>query len=474
MVVGFEANPVYFSRVPKNVQGPQRDGEPTERPVSRTSGDTDIFDRRCTDGKDDGKIGTGNALYHIGKGAVNGLVDMVKGCVMDENGDLSPTRMLMTGAAIGLGVLCPPAAAALCAVGAVVGGAKVAGGIYNIANAKTDAQMIEACENLGDGALTAAASVFGARASYGAIKTAATNAAKANGGSQGALEALAPDASKLDWLKALGTDSWSATKHNFGTARDSLTGKYDAFQLGRQTGKDADEIVKLWPEYQKAISKTQPLTQEEEALVTKMATLCEKNREAEQIALERITQQKITQAQQAGAGHEAELAQAQKGMHNILEQNLQAAKNKGQGFESEALKAEQKLKQFELNLAKDERLKIYNNLKAEKAKAPQDQDAAKISQLEAELQTKNNEVKAAEDALNEFSRIHKLKERIKGSNAAQGYSNAIGLMDTITGTARGIYQDGKSLLTYKPDFITKYGYTDVRDIIAIEAGMPNL
>lgn len=132
----------------------------------------------CTDGANDGKIGI-SAVYHLGKGVVNGVVNGVKGMFTDSNGKFSLSKTLLT---VGMGALCvafPAVGAVACGIGAVSGGMQLVNGIKGVSEATknmSDAQAKEAWENIGEGASTVVGCVAGAKASIGAMKSASTAA----------------------------------------------------------------------------------------------------------------------------------------------------------------------------------------------------------------------------------------------------------------------------------------------------------
>lgn len=129
---------------------------------------------KCTDGKDDGKIGIfsaiGNAIKGVGKTVVNG----VKGMFTDSNGNFSLGKTLLSVGTAAACIAFPAVGVAACAVGGVMGAVQVGKGIYNAATATTDAEAKEAWQNIGGGAFTVAASVTGAKAGVKAVKNTST------------------------------------------------------------------------------------------------------------------------------------------------------------------------------------------------------------------------------------------------------------------------------------------------------------
>lgn len=195
--------------------------------------DDDILSNKCTDGKDDGKIGFFNAMGHVVKGAATTLVDTVKGCFTDENGDLSIGKTLFTVGTAAACIAFPPLGLAACAAGVAVGGVNMAKGIYNAASAKTDAEAKKAWQEVGGGALTAGASAVGAKASLGAVKA----SAKSNGGS--ALEALEENASLADKASALAKDSWSSTKNGAKSVKNTVDKAVENYKINSKASKTA-------------------------------------------------------------------------------------------------------------------------------------------------------------------------------------------------------------------------------------------
>ena len=129
---------------------------------------------KCTDGKDDGKVGFFSAAGNIIKGAAKNAVSAVKGCFTDKNGNFSPLKTLST---VAMGAACvafPAVGMVACGIGAVTGGASMAKGVMNALNATTDAEAKDAWEQVGAGGLTLATSVVGAKASFSAVKNSST------------------------------------------------------------------------------------------------------------------------------------------------------------------------------------------------------------------------------------------------------------------------------------------------------------
>ena len=220
--------------------------------------DDSILSDKCTDGKDDGKIGFFNAVGHVVKGAGNTLVDTVKGCFTDEKGDFSIGKTLLTAGTAAACIAFPPLGLAACAAGATIGAIKVGHGVYNAATAKTDAEAKKAWQEVGGGALTAGASAVGAKSSLGAMKAAST-AGKAGGSALGELEENASIAQKA---VALGKDAVSSTKNNASSIKASALEAKDAVK----TAKEAADY-KIAKAKAEKVSKSGALTSDEAAIV---------------------------------------------------------------------------------------------------------------------------------------------------------------------------------------------------------------
>ncbi len=133
----------------------------------------------CTDGSDDGKLGIGETIGSVFKGAVSGIVNGIKGMFTDENGNFSLGQTLKTAATTaacfipGVG---PVIAAGLCTVGVVKGATGVVSGVASAVTADTDAEAKAALEQVGSSGVTLGVSAVGLKASAGAVKTNLTNA----------------------------------------------------------------------------------------------------------------------------------------------------------------------------------------------------------------------------------------------------------------------------------------------------------
>ncbi len=134
---------------------------------------------KCTDGKDDGKIGFFGAIGNMIKGAAKTVVDGVKGMFTGKDGKFSLGKTLLSLGTAALCIACPAVGVAACAIGGTMGAIQLGKGIYNAATAKTDAEAKEAWQNVGGGALTVGMSYAGAKAGLKAMKS-SSNTALAN------------------------------------------------------------------------------------------------------------------------------------------------------------------------------------------------------------------------------------------------------------------------------------------------------
>lgn len=226
------SNDYYASRIARMQTGTYRTAQQDDASImtsSQTTGSTNS----CTDGKDDGKIGLFSAIGNMFQGAAKGIINGVKGMFTNKDGKFSILKTLGT---VALGATCiafPAAGLVLCGIGAVAGGVKLGTGVYKVFNAKTDAEAKDAWEQVGDGGLTLAGSIIGAKASYGAMKSSSTaglqgldDAAATEAIAQGktsAMSQLESDASVTQKLAALGKDAVSSTKNNFNNIKAGVT-----------------------------------------------------------------------------------------------------------------------------------------------------------------------------------------------------------------------------------------------------------
>lgn len=170
---------------------------------------------RCTDGKDDGKIGifsaVGNAIKGVGKTIVNG----VKGMFTNSEGKFSLGKTLLSVGTAAVCIAFPAVGVAACAIGGAMGAVQVGKGIYNAATADTDAEAKEAWQNIGGGAFTVATSAVGAKAGINAVKSTST---ATNG-----LASLDDTATLGQKLTALGKDMVSSSKNQYTKVSQSLS-----------------------------------------------------------------------------------------------------------------------------------------------------------------------------------------------------------------------------------------------------------
>ena len=120
---------------------------------------------KCTDGKDDGKIGFFSKVGNIIKGVFNQAGNMVKSAIQHP---------FKTAALIGacfIPIVGPVITAGLCAYGIYSGGKQIISGIQQAESATTDAAAKEAWQNVGGGGLTVGLSVTGLKGSVKALKT---------------------------------------------------------------------------------------------------------------------------------------------------------------------------------------------------------------------------------------------------------------------------------------------------------------
>lgn len=136
-----------------------------------------LANAQCADGKNDGKTSWGSKLWN----GIKGVGNFFKNMVCDEKGNLSWGKV-----AVGVGAIIGAAALSVIPGGAVVlTGLAVAGGIPSVIqtgkgfkaawNAKTDAEMDAACQQIGEG-------LTGVALSWTGIKAAASASRAVNGG----------------------------------------------------------------------------------------------------------------------------------------------------------------------------------------------------------------------------------------------------------------------------------------------------
>ena len=130
----------------------------------------DDSDKACTDGKDDGKLGIGETLEHLGKG----FAGLVKGAL---------NHPIATGVAIAAGVGATIATGGailpvLAAAGGTIGAGMIGVGAYNAATAETDAEAKQAWETIGTGVFTVGASAVSAKPALDAASKAGVTSAQ--------------------------------------------------------------------------------------------------------------------------------------------------------------------------------------------------------------------------------------------------------------------------------------------------------
>ncbi len=191
---------------------------------------------QCSDGKDDGKIGFFDALGSTLKGAVDGVVNGIKGCFFDENGNFSLGNTLKTALTVGacfIPGVGPVIATGLCAYGAVKGGVGIAKGVAAAASAETDAEAKAAFESIGANGVATAASAVGLKASASALASNVTGSATGS------------------TLKNLGSVKNAVTKSfktgngitdKLANAADTLTGGYYGSAWNSATGSTVQKL----------------------------------------------------------------------------------------------------------------------------------------------------------------------------------------------------------------------------------------
>lgn len=175
---------------------------------------------KCTDGKDDGKIGLFSKIGHAIKGVGKSITNGIKGMFTNKEGKFSIGKTLLSIGTVAACVAFPAVGVGLCAVGAVSGAVQIGKGISAASKATTDAEAKEAWQNIGAGAFTVAASVAGAKAG---IKATANAAAATKAGSQlNSLEQGATLGQKLNAFKADAITSSKASLSNLGKTATAI------------------------------------------------------------------------------------------------------------------------------------------------------------------------------------------------------------------------------------------------------------
>ena len=248
--------------------------------VTNTNYENDQFvsqgGETCTDGKDDGKIGLGSALWNTIKGIGKTAVNMVKGCFTGKDGKFSLGKTLLTAATAALCIAFPAVGLVACGIGAVSGAIQIGKGIYNAATADTDAEAKLAWQDIGGGALTTGLSVAGAKASYSAVMKTSTAGASAAGFSKteiaelqslgencSAMGQLGKDASLLSKGAALVKDMTSSTVNQFGKIQTSVTSSLSTAKNVRAEVKELNQMRKANADALAKQAKGEPLTEAE-------------------------------------------------------------------------------------------------------------------------------------------------------------------------------------------------------------------
>lgn len=173
-----------------------------------------MLDGSCTDGKDDGKLGFGESVKSLAKGAVKSLIPS------------SPMGWLK---AIGTGIACAALVAVtggaatpfLIAGGAALGAVQTGKGIYQASQATTDAEKKAALENIGGGVTTVAASAIGAKAYTKATGNALIGKGSLSTYKNAATQSVANTKTNFGNLTASAKTAASNAKTNFGKLTSS-------------------------------------------------------------------------------------------------------------------------------------------------------------------------------------------------------------------------------------------------------------
>ena len=203
----------------------------------------------CTDGKDDGKIGIGGVVANVAQGVVRTVPNMIKGAVLDSNGNISPLKIAGT---IALGAACiavPALGLGVCAFGVASGAAKTVTNVGNALSAKTDEEAKAAWENVGNGAASTAISYVGMKASYNAMqKSASINPADGTKvktqmeqlGGKNFLDKLKQNGI-VETGKALVEDAKTSTSNNF----TKIGQRFSSARNNAKLSSEAKELNKL-------------------------------------------------------------------------------------------------------------------------------------------------------------------------------------------------------------------------------------
>ena len=293
---------------------------------------------KCTDGKDDGKVGFFSAAGNIIKGAAKNAVSAVKGCFTDKNGNFSPLKTLST---VAMGAACvafPAVGMVACGIGAVTGGASMAKGVMNALNATTDAEAKDAWEQVGAGGLTLATSVVGAKASFSAVKNSSTaglagldDAAAAIAKQEGKtsiLSQLDDTATIGQKASALGKDMLSSTSNGLKNAKAAVSETFNTIKEKAPENPFKKKTTTAETGAETATTETTPKTEVTSETTPETATT-ETTPKATSKAKEHRA--KLKEAKENLKAAEKELKGAQKGDDDIIigaaEDKYIAAKN---------------------------------------------------------------------------------------------------------------------------------------------------
>lgn len=193
--------PSYYAQAKNIVSSSGNDGENVSIYQEQETGSkaTVDMDYVCTDGKDDGKLSTGEAIESVGKGIGKSLINMVKMPFTEAaKGNFLPAIAVVAGAAL----CATPIGAPLAVIGGAMGIGKglfdIGSGLAKaseIANSGegTDGEAKAALEGVGSGILTTGLSAV---AVAGGVKT-----MKARGGEMAKLEKGAKFGNKVKAFK---------------------------------------------------------------------------------------------------------------------------------------------------------------------------------------------------------------------------------------------------------------------------------
>ena len=211
-------NPVSFQSNPTT-----NEAEETKGAKNVSVLDISEENERCTDGKDDGKIGIGSAIWNTVKGIGKTIGGAIKGMFTNKEGKFSLGKTLLSAGLIAASIICPAVGVAACAVGGAMGAIQIGKGIYGAVTAKTDAEAKVAWQNIGGGALTVGISAYGAKAGVKAMKTSSTAA--------DGLASLEKGSSIKSYAKAFLKDAKSSTQNNTAALRAKIASGKEVIDL---------------------------------------------------------------------------------------------------------------------------------------------------------------------------------------------------------------------------------------------------